>query len=447
MSNHNTHSVRLEKEKCIGCINCIKKCPTEAIRVRNGKAAIINERCIDCGECIRVCPSFAKKAISDPLSITSNFKYNIIMPAPTFYGQFKKVTNVNVILAALLKIGFDDIYEVALAAQSISNYTSEVLAGKELNVNPVISAACPAVVKLIAVRFPGLEDNVFSIIAPVELAAIAAREKAVRETGLSPSEIGVFFVSPCPAKITAAKYPIGFETPVMDGAFSMVDIYRMLLPHLDHPEDLGKLISSSGRGISWAYSGGESGSIGQELFIAADGIGNVVKILDEIENDKLKNVRFVELSACPGGCVGGCLAVENPFVARSRIKQLCHEMASDNVTNTVEKSCLTPETLKWQKKLEYEPILRIDEDRAAAIRKMTDIERIFKELPGIDCGSCGAPSCRALAEDIVLGYGQEGDCVFKVRERMSSLFREMAQLQEYMPPPFREQKEQINYNF
>ena len=56
-----THSVMLDKELCMGCINCIKRCPTEAIRVRDGKAHILKERCIDCGECIRICPHHAKK--------------------------------------------------------------------------------------------------------------------------------------------------------------------------------------------------------------------------------------------------------------------------------------------------------------------------------------------------------------------------------------------------
>ena len=45
------HSVRLDEEKCMGCTNCIKRCPTQAIRVRSGKAHIISERCIDCGTC------------------------------------------------------------------------------------------------------------------------------------------------------------------------------------------------------------------------------------------------------------------------------------------------------------------------------------------------------------------------------------------------------------
>ena len=60
------HSVTLDKDLCKGCINCIKRCPTEAIRVRDGKAHILAERCVDCGECIRICPHHAKKPLYDP---------------------------------------------------------------------------------------------------------------------------------------------------------------------------------------------------------------------------------------------------------------------------------------------------------------------------------------------------------------------------------------------
>ena len=61
------HSVTLDYDKCVGCTNCVKHCPTEAIRIREGKAVITPERCIDCGECIRVCPHHAKKAKYDKL--------------------------------------------------------------------------------------------------------------------------------------------------------------------------------------------------------------------------------------------------------------------------------------------------------------------------------------------------------------------------------------------
>jgi len=401
---------------------------------------IKSDHCIDCGECIRACPHHAKKAISDNLSIIENFKYKVAMPAPSLYGQFKSIRDVNIILTALVKIGFDDIFEVALAAQNVSEYTKNILPGaRVLLQGPLISSACPVIVKLICVRYPGLLDNVLKTITPVELAAIAARAKAVKETGLKPEDIGVFFISPCPAKITASKYRIGYDGVVIDGVFSMSELFVKLLPVVEKMKEPMNLSVAGVRGIKWSFSGGEGSAIKESLFVAVDGIDNVIRVLDEIENDKFSSVRFVELSACPGGCVGGCLATENPFVARARIQRMGQQVGEEKDLNSVDEGCLIPEVLNWQKTPEYHSILRLDTDRGAAMRKLADIENLSETLPGIDCGSCGAPSCHALAEDIINGTALESDCVFKLRERMSSLFHEMAELQEYMPPPFREQ--------
>jgi len=434
-----THSVTLDADKCKGCINCIKRCPTEAIRVRNGKAVIMSDHCIDCGECIRTCPHHAKKAISDHISVMDNFKYKIALPAPSLYGQFKSIRDVNIILTALIKFGFDEIFEVALAAQSVSEYTKDILPGtRALLRGPLISSACPVIVKLICVRYPGLLDNVLKIITPVELAAIAARAKAVKETGLKPEEIGVFFISPCPSKITAAKYRIGYDDIVIDGIFSMSELYIKLLPIVEKIKEPMDLSKAGVRGIKWSFSGGEGSATKESLFVAVDGIDSVIRVLDEIENDKFTSVRFVELNACPGGCVGGCLAAENPFVARARIQRMGQQLEEEKDFNSIDEDCLIPEILNWQKTPEYNSVLRLDADRGVAMRKLADIESLSETLPGIDCGSCGAPSCHALAEDVINGTAHESDCVFKLRERMASLFHEMAELQEYMPPPFRE---------
>src|SRR5690606_37307330 len=121
------HSVTLDKDKCRGCTNCIKRCPTEAIRVREGKARIIAERCIDCGECIRVCPYHAKIAVTDPLSSIDRFQYKIALPAPALYGQFKDVTDINDILYALKGLGFDYVYEVARGADYTTAFVKEKL--------------------------------------------------------------------------------------------------------------------------------------------------------------------------------------------------------------------------------------------------------------------------------------------------------------------------------
>ena len=63
-----------------------------------------------------------------------------------------------------------------------------------------------------------------------------------------------------------------------------------------------------------------------------------------------------------------------------------------------------------------------------ALKKIQRIEELMEKLPGMDCGSCGAPSCRALAEDIVRGHATEMDCVFMLKEKVKFLAEEMVDL-------------------
>ena len=102
------HSVLLDESKCTGCTTCLKHCPTEAIRIKDGHAKINNERCIDCGECIRVCPHKAKKAVCGKLSNMDRFKWKIALPAPTLYGQFDNLDDIDYVLNGLISIGFDE---------------------------------------------------------------------------------------------------------------------------------------------------------------------------------------------------------------------------------------------------------------------------------------------------------------------------------------------------
>ena len=171
------HSVRLNPDLCKGCINCIKRCPTEAIRVRDGKACIISERCIDCGECIRVCPHHAKRAQYDSLSALDGFEYKIALPAPTLYGQFNHLDDIDIVLTGLKRLGFDDVFEVARAAELVSEATRRMMREGKLRL-PVISSACPAVVRLIRVRFPDLCSHVLPLGSPMEFAARLAKDEA-----------------------------------------------------------------------------------------------------------------------------------------------------------------------------------------------------------------------------------------------------------------------------
>ena len=192
------HSVYLNEELCNGCINCIKRCPTQAIRVRNGRAVITSQFCIDCGECIRICAHHAKRSHFDHPDIIKNYKYTVALPAPSLYSQFNNLDDINIVLTALIYMGFDDVYEVASAAEIVSE-ESEKYVNEHQDQWPFISTACPSVVRLIRVRFPNLIDHLLPINPPVEVAARLARKEAVKKTGLPPEDIGIVFISPCPS--------------------------------------------------------------------------------------------------------------------------------------------------------------------------------------------------------------------------------------------------------
>lgn len=427
------HSVTLNREKCKGCTTCIRYCPTEAIRVRHGKARIIDERCIDCGRCIDICPHRAKKAVCDPLDMTGRFEYKIALPAPSFYGQFKNVSDVGVILTAIKAAGFDEVFEVARAAEILSDFTRKSIDRQKDLKSPVISSACPTCVRLIQQRFPSLIPNIISHVAPVELAAMLAKAAAAKATSLPPEKIGVFLISPCPAKVTAARNPLGLEKPVIDGVFSMSEIYIKVLAEIKKTDAAVPEVPAGAGiiGVGWSVSGGEGAALLNQRYLAVDGITNVVKVLEDIENGKLQDIDFVELNSCTQGCVGGCLTVENPYVAKTRIRSLMKYLpvSKNRVGSAVEDGMMLLE-----KDFEQRSVWRLDSDIESAFSKMKEINALCEALPGLDCGSCGAPSCRAFAEDVVMGMAQEDDCIFRMRERMQYM---TGSSDEYLPPPFR----------
>lgn len=428
------HSVTLREDKCKGCINCMKRCPTEAIRVREGKATIIKERCIDCGECIRVCPNLAKQAVSDGFEVLDRFEWKVAMPAPSFYGQFDNIDDINVILTALKRVGFDDVFGVARAAEIVSDLTRKNLASMREKVSgPIISSACSAVVRLIRVRFPELCANVLPVNEPLHLASRMAKEEAMAKTGLPMEKIGVFFISPCPAKVTSAKSPIGIEKSYVDGVFSVSAVYFKMLSALKTVDAPENLLQSGIVGINWGASGGESAALLTDKYLSADGIENVIEVLEAVEDDKLDDLDFVELNACPGGCVGGVLNIANAFVARSRIKTLRKYLPVMK-----NKSEGNDSRMFWEAALEYETIDKLDDDLAEAMNKMKKIDQMAKHLPGLDCGSCGAPSCRAFAEDVVRGDASENDCIIRFREQLSMLSGLGMDLGSIIPAPFRQ---------
>ena len=407
------HSVLLDADKCTGCRTCLRHCPTEAIRIKNGRAVIDSERCIDCGACIRYCPHQAKRAVCNKLSDMDRFKWKIALPAPTLFGQFDNLDDIDYVLNGLLKIGFDDVYEVAKAAELVTAYTRLYLKTEGI-AKPAISSACPVIMRLISLRFPSLEEHIIHMLPPMEVAARYAKERAMKShPDLSPEDIGVCFISPCPAKASYVKNGFGAYNSAVDVVISISDIYFLLINSMKKDGDI-RMMSESGKiGIGWARSGGEATALFNEAYLAADGIENVIHVLDQIENGNIPPVEFIELNACTGGCVGGVLTVQNPFIAKARLQTLRRYMPVSQNTLQIGEDTYIPCEYLFDDIPKYNPISRLASTMAESMRMMADIQCLKATLPGIDCGACGAPTCRAFAEDVVKKTASIDDCHIK----------------------------------
>ena len=414
------HSVVLNPDKCCGCTHCLRHCPTEAIRIRDRHAVIDTTRCIDCGECIRVCPHQAKKAAYDVLSDIPKGKFKIALPAPTLFGQFDNLDDIDYVLQGLLGCGFDGVFEVARAAEIVSDYTRRVM--KNLP-KPVISSACPVIGRLLSLRYPLLSDNLLNILPPIEIAGKMAKEEAKKaHPELNEDDICTVFISPCPAKVSYVKNKTGVEKSYIDYVVSMSDLYFDLISVMTKDVSPTAVpVSRTGMiGLSWASTGGEATAVFNEKYLAADGIENVVRVLEEIDNGSFPELEFVELNACPGGCVGGVMTVVNPYIAKARLQNLRRYLPVSE--NHAEEGDGIPSELEENFSDNY-ATPTIGKNRADAMRIMRESEELKKQLPGIDCGSCGAPTCAAFARDVVSGEAKLSECIVFMREELKNIHK------------------------
>ena len=164
--------------------------------------------------------------------------------------------------------------------------------------------------------------------------------------------------------------PIGIERSKVDGAIAISEIFPQLSNKMDklHPDELEPLSNSGIIGVSWATSGGESSALLKERYLAADGIENVIRVLEEIEDERIGELDFIELNACTGGCVGGVLCVENPYVAVARLQRLRRYLPVSQ--NHLESGESVPEDMNWEGELEFSNVLTLSDDLARAMEMM-----------------------------------------------------------------------------
>ena len=416
------HALQVNESQCTGCSRCMKVCPTEAIRIREGIAQISESRCIDCGKCFKVCPSKAVYIKQDDFESIFNFPCRVALIPAVFLGQFPNDISVSRIYAILKEIGFTHVFETESTNPIYTHAKNKYLHEHSDNI-PLISTFCPAIVRLIQVKFPGLTDNLIPIKAPIDITAMYVRSKFKKEGKYKDDEVGVFYITPCAAKIAAVKSPVGEEKSNVDGVINMDALYNRVWKKIKeqgsgYKEVKLPIAQLSSDSILMSLTNGERRLSSARHSLAIDEIDNVIEFLEKVENDEIEGVEFLELRACDQSCPGGNLTCNNRFLTcekmfararyvagkerngeRTRESELENE--KEYLYNNIEVGAIEPRSM-----------LSLDSDISKALEKMDKINSLRKTLPQIDCGICGAPSCDAFAEDVVCQNLNVEDCIF-----------------------------------
>ena len=136
-------------------------------------------------------------------------------------------------------------------------------------------------------------------------------------------------------------------------------------------------------------------------------------------HDHLMKVSFVKKAYSRIILMSIIFIFEKMSIAYPEVSHIFFSLGNTNGNQNIEKdgkpfNC--EQNMFWDSAMVYRPVMNLDPDINEAMRKMNLIEELYESFPKLDCGSCGSPSCRALAEDIVRGYAKETDCIFKLRD-------------------------------
>ena len=406
------HALEISTDICVGCSHCMRVCPTEALRVVGGKALVFSDWCVDCGECFRVCPSRAIRIADDDINQIFKYKYRILLIPAVFFGQFATKISIKEINDFLCEMGFTEVCAVEQSADLLKSELNHYVA---THPKPVISSFCPAVIRMIQVRFPVLVDHIMQLIPPLEVTALYYK-RSFEAKGIPSQELGIFYVTPCSAKIAAIKSPVGGYTSPINGVINMDHLFnKVYLAYKNKKLNLGldatikTSAAISATGIRWPMTGGEAAHI-KGRALAIDGMTHVIEFLEKIENDEIKGIDFLELRACDESCAGGILTRGNRFLTVERLKEIADSAPQEHsLIEDYRKICsahIPMQPVKPRSMVKFDVNIKI------ALEKMSKARRLKELLPGIDCGACGTPSCEALAEDIVCRGASINACIF-----------------------------------
>lgn len=391
----------------------MRVCPTQAIRLRQGKAVILQERCVDCGRCERICPHKAIVPHSAAFANLEKLSYRVAVPSPALFGQFPREYSPEEILRALTRIGFHEAVDTTQACEWVSWAVKEYIQDYR-GPRPLISSFCPVVVRLIQMRYPTLVDQLIPLKGPEIVAVEMLRQKRGSSAKKPAEEFSAVYLTACPAMVPRSEDLQASNSQVLAGAVSIRDLYNPLLAFLSQqPNAYRWPMPIMGKGVRWARLGGSGMALQDHLWITVSGMIETISVLEDIESGRLRDTDYAECWSCRGGCINGTFTVENYYLAYHKILLL--EQRKLNLPH------LNVDQLR---KYYRQGFFAIDQrprpgspgggetNLMEALARRRSKEQALAALPMINCRICGAPDCPSLAEDISRGAARISDCIF-----------------------------------
>lgn len=391
------------ENECQDCYKCVRHCPVKAIRIVNGKASVIPEACVACGACVKVCPAHAKKIRSDLArlkELLSSGAKLYASVAPSFAGYFKGVT-IDRLAAAIQKLGFAGVSETAHGAESVSAHVSRLLA--QTHSPLVISSACPAAVDMIRKYLPAYAKFISPLPSPVRAHAGLLKEAYG-------ANAKVVFFGPCAAKKNEAdahpdRLALACVFPALEKLLEEkgISITDETVELALGPAEEGRFYSVEG-GMNDTLRDGQA----NVRYLSVSGLENLRRVLGDLPAELRTGAAkpggrtiFLEVLACPGGCVNGPVM---PADSGSLATLFATDAAAPLQTSVGR--CFTHCGVAAY------PAAAIREDEPDETAMAQALARVGKYTKADEhnCGSCGYETCRAFARALLAGKAEEAQC-------------------------------------
>lgn len=385
--------IRYHSDSCEHCLKCMRACPTEAI-CRIGKdIEIDNDKCIGCGHCIEVCEKNVLKVENAHISQTLHlYDYTVALVSGSFFADFTSEKEAGRMLKAIQNLGFDEVIDYSDVEGALY---LEAISRQENADGLKIASFCPCINWLIQKHFPMLMEQIMPLEYPVEVAAKRVRERLAGKY----EKVGIYSLCDCIAKKFLAKEPFGDETSNVDYAMSLSHIF----PKANRAKDEDSLpVHLCKEGISSVVSDFYHYYQGMRPILSVTGIEQCRKTLELVEFGQLDEIGLLGLFACPGGCIGGQYLWDNALCGRMHMDHLA-------INANREVADLKPEWIAKQFMIQASQ----QENFKEKMQRFKRINTILESLPQFDCGACGYPNCRVLAEAIYNGKATDQACRVK----------------------------------